>query len=79
MRDEIRRSVKSSAVPFVFSMLRRPAPGEWPPPPVSVPLRHLHGHCVVCYTVERWLVFVAVISAGSERTSLLNRVSAVFK
>lgn len=49
------------------------------PLPVSVPLRHLHGHCVVCYTVERWLVFVAVISAGSERTSVLNRVSSVFK
>lgn len=36
--------------------------------PVSGPLRHLHGHCVVCYTVEGWLVFVMVISAGTERT-----------
>lgn len=24
-------------------------------------LRHLHGHCVVCYTVQCWLVFVVII------------------
>ena len=27
-------------------------------------LRHLHGHCVVCYTVQCWLVFVVIIPAG---------------
>lgn len=27
-------------------------------------LRHLHGHCVVCYTVQCWLVFVMIIPVG---------------
>lgn len=32
------------------------------PLPNLLLLRHLHGHCVVCYTVQRWLVFVVIIS-----------------
>lgn len=24
-------------------------------------LRHLHGHCVVCYTVQGWLFFIVII------------------
>lgn len=30
-------------------------------------LRHLHGHCVVCYTVQCWLVFVMIISVEEKR------------
>lgn len=65
MRDENRRSVRvllflSYSRCYVTQHLMSG------PLPASVRLRHLHGHCVVCYTIERWLVFVAVISAGSE-------------
>ena len=30
-------------------------------------LRHLHGHCVVCYTVQCWLVFVVIIPAEDRK------------
>lgn len=30
-------------------------------------LRHLHGHCVVCYTVQCWLVFVMIIPVDERR------------
>lgn len=32
--------------------------------PAAPLLRHLHGHCVVRYTVQCWLVFVVIISVG---------------
>lgn len=71
MRDENRRSCQSPAVPFAFLMLRRTAPEEWTPPCLC-PLRHLHGHCVVCYTVEGWFVFIMVISVGTEGTVFIT-------
>ena len=70
MRDEKRRPVKNPAVRlhsgcYVTQHLKNG------PLPVSAPLRHLHGHCVVCYTIEGWLVFIMVVSAGTERTVLI--------
>lgn len=38
-------------------------------------LRHLHGHRVVCYTAERWLVLVVVLPAGGRAE---RAVSATF-
>lgn len=43
-------------------------------------LRHLHGHCVVCYTVQCWLVFVVIIPAEERRREERRRVMfLVFK
>lgn len=38
-------------------------------------LRHLHGHCVVCYTVQCWLVFVVIIPAEEKRREETSHVS----
>lgn len=35
-------------------------------------LRHLHGHCVVCYTVQCWLVFVVIIPVGRKRNAEIS-------
>lgn len=34
-------------------------------------LRHLHGHCVVYYTVQGWLVFIMIIPVD-EREATIN-------
>lgn len=37
-------------------------------------LRHLHGHCVVCYTVQGWLVFIVIIPVDESKAKINTAV-----